>query len=91
MEEPAAPVDLKAQLQVQVLACDAEQFKATWQNYQTITQIQEVTITQPALIELATQLRTLKDQERTAKLNDIWGRGIAGLCSGPSAIRAGST
>jgi hypothetical protein len=79
MEEPTASVDLKAELQAHVLACDAEQFKATWQPYQTTAQVQDVATTQSTLIQLTTQLRAHKDQERTAKLSNKWSRRIAGL------------
>jgi len=77
---------LKAELQAHVLACDAEQFKATWQPYQTTAQVQDVATTQSTLIQLTTQLRAHKDQERTAKLSNKWSRRIAGLSCTPTGI-----
>jgi len=85
MEEPIAPVALKAQLQAHVIACDAEQFNATWQTYQTATQAQEIAVTQSTLSQLTMQLRAHKDQERTAKFNGKWSRCIAGLSAGAIA------
>lgn len=81
MEKTSTPVDLKAQLQAHVLASDATNFKDSWHNYQATAQAQEVRAMQSVLINLAAQLRTHKDQERTTKFNGTWGRCLAGACA----------
>jgi cell fate (sporulation/competence/biofilm development) regulator YlbF (YheA/YmcA/DUF963 family) len=89
MEEATASVDLKAQLQAHIIACDADQFNATWQTYQTVAQAQEVAATQSTLTKLTTQLRAHKDQDRMAKLNDKWSRCIAAISAGATASASG--
>jgi len=78
MEQAATPVDQKAQLQALILASDAQQFKDTWKTFQDTTHTDEMSTTQTALNQLATQLHTQKTAERAAKLKDKWGRIIAG-------------
>jgi hypothetical protein len=79
MEEQITPVNLKSQLQAHIIACDAEQFNATWQTYQTTAQAEEVAVTQSTLSQLTTQLRAHKDKERAVRLTGKWSRNIAGL------------